>query len=369
MSRTSALSSFPKLLNVKIAEQLNHEIRNGVYPVGSYFPSEKEIAARFSVAQMTIRHALSLLEKKGMILRQHGKKTTVVSAQEKLTIGLLFGPSLTEETAYFYRAILAAFREETPARHWELRVFDALQTRSARLHPQRESLLNQLVQDARNSTFDGLIKIAVLPDDIEEADLATLPSVSMSHHKGADIHLDAYRFGYHAVEELVRNGCKRISYIRTRFEDENFNSSDITGMLDAAKDIGIPLPQVESIYIVEIMGQCNRMLHERTVELFSRWKDLPADQRPNGLVVSDDTVMRVVSMALTQSGLKAPEQVRLICATHDRADFHYVAPVTRYVYPIRQLVHELLRALEAKLNGTPLEQKPTFIQGDWRSEP
>ncbi len=53
-----------------IRDQLAEEIVKGAYGSGDQLPSERELAARFGVARMTIREALLLLEADGLVYRE-----------------------------------------------------------------------------------------------------------------------------------------------------------------------------------------------------------------------------------------------------------------------------------------------------------
>lgn len=62
---------------IHISKILKSEIFNGIYPDGSYFPSENELTTRFSVTRNTIRNAVNLLVRDGLLNKQQGKRITV----------------------------------------------------------------------------------------------------------------------------------------------------------------------------------------------------------------------------------------------------------------------------------------------------
>lgn len=367
MSNTATTATPPgKPLHLQIAHQLQQEIGGKIFPPGSCLPSEKEIAVRFGVAPMTVRQALSLLEDRGMILRRRGKKTEVTSALEKVTLGILFGPSLTEETAYFYRAVLSAFREHALERNWTLKVFDALQLRSAELHPQRNAILGQLVHEVKGYGINGTIQISIQKQDIVGVLPQSIPSVGVSAATMADINLDAWQFGYAAIKDHFLHGRKRICYIRTRFADESATGAiqaDLDGMAAAAAELNIPAPTICNLVVDVSMGASSERLHRLVVEIFTRWKSLPEEQRPNALIVSDDVMMRIVSMALAEAGLCTSDELRIIVSTHDRADFYYMVKVHRFAYPIGELVRQTFDLLESRMQGTNDPNLPIRIHG------
>jgi GntR family transcriptional regulator len=58
-----------------IGEALQHQI--GSLPPDSLLPSEHDLARRFGVSRVTIRRALGILERSGLVTRQRGRGTTV----------------------------------------------------------------------------------------------------------------------------------------------------------------------------------------------------------------------------------------------------------------------------------------------------
>lgn len=67
----------PRHLAPNIAQNIRDEIANGAWLAGSSLPNERLMAERFGVARNTVRNALSLLEREGLIARQVGRGTIV----------------------------------------------------------------------------------------------------------------------------------------------------------------------------------------------------------------------------------------------------------------------------------------------------
>ena len=65
----------------RIRQQLLSEIATGAFIIGEAFPSENELANRFSVSRMTARRALKELEHEGYISRTPGKGNTLKKPQ------------------------------------------------------------------------------------------------------------------------------------------------------------------------------------------------------------------------------------------------------------------------------------------------
>lgn len=102
-------------LHAQITEALQLQIKAGELKAGENFPSERELAERFSVSRMTVRQALLRLRSDGLIYRERGVGTFVANrkidvhtrnlsgfSEEMISLGLT--PSsrvlqLTRETA------------------------------------------------------------------------------------------------------------------------------------------------------------------------------------------------------------------------------------------------------------------------------
>ncbi|HOA25517.1 MAG: GntR family transcriptional regulator [Aggregatilineales bacterium] len=67
----------PAPLAIQVAKSLRKLLQRSEYITGGRLPSEPELAAQFGVSRGTIREALAMLEREGMIFRRHGSGTYV----------------------------------------------------------------------------------------------------------------------------------------------------------------------------------------------------------------------------------------------------------------------------------------------------
>jgi GntR family transcriptional regulator len=61
-------------LYLQIAQCIEDEIRSGRLPIGHRFPAEPALAVKFGVSRLTLRHALTILEHRGLIDRRVGRQ-------------------------------------------------------------------------------------------------------------------------------------------------------------------------------------------------------------------------------------------------------------------------------------------------------
>ena len=65
----------------QISDTLLAGIRDGKFPVGTFLPGELELINRFDASRHTIREALRVLEDMGLVKRQRGRGTLVLSTK------------------------------------------------------------------------------------------------------------------------------------------------------------------------------------------------------------------------------------------------------------------------------------------------
>src|SRR4029434_6553500 len=73
----------------RIAETLRDRIREGLLAPGARLDNQRQLAKSFGVTLMTLRQALELLERDGLITRRHGLGTLVASPPTTYDIPLL----------------------------------------------------------------------------------------------------------------------------------------------------------------------------------------------------------------------------------------------------------------------------------------
>ncbi|MBL8702695.1 MAG: GntR family transcriptional regulator [Alphaproteobacteria bacterium] len=72
----------------QVYRRLREQIFNGPLHVGERLPAEDELALRFKVSRITLRHALRLLADEGLIARRQGRGTFVAGATRPMIASL-----------------------------------------------------------------------------------------------------------------------------------------------------------------------------------------------------------------------------------------------------------------------------------------
>jgi GntR family transcriptional regulator len=78
----------PVPLYFQVAQQLEAAIADGRFPPGSRLPNEVELAAKLAFSRPTMRRAMDYLVDRGLIVRQRGVGTRVVSPNVRRSLNL-----------------------------------------------------------------------------------------------------------------------------------------------------------------------------------------------------------------------------------------------------------------------------------------
>ena len=108
----NARSSQPLYLGVY--GTLRDALHKGEWQVGASFPSEAQLADRFRVSRITIRHALRLLEGEGYIRKARARRPVVVTTRR---LGAAVGSSNRSTTSSLWLATRGSRYKPGDARH------------------------------------------------------------------------------------------------------------------------------------------------------------------------------------------------------------------------------------------------------------
>lgn len=78
--------SSPVSLYIQLKEILIERINDGIYPAGSFIPSESKLISEFSVSITTVRKTVNELSRMGLVEKIHGKGTRIISKEIKMDI-------------------------------------------------------------------------------------------------------------------------------------------------------------------------------------------------------------------------------------------------------------------------------------------
>lgn len=340
----------------QIAERLQRDIESGRYPLGEKLPSERDLAKRLEAGNLTVRQGISLLVKKGLVRREHGSGTYVIASRALPLIGVMFGPSLVAESGHFYRALFAALQIKIMDSGYLCRSYDGF-NHAEYQEPEQALPFQLLERTTRSNPLAGVIQVSVSDRRWnEKSQLRGVPAVSCGERE-RDVIIDFTNFGRDALTHLAGEGRRRIVYLRCFLNPQN----DLGGIGDAAKKLGVPMPLVVSI---DDSGRGTEVNAYRAVrELLA---STPDEDRPDGLIISDDIAARGAALALIKAGIDVPKDISVVALGNEGINHHYGIPIKRHMLSPTEIAEALFSVLRERMAGRE-PASPRQIVGAWEA--
>ena len=306
MSRHTA-QSLPVVRRLPVSagveRQLRQRIIDGVYRAHVYLPSERQLAKDFSTSRVTVAHALSALERDGLVLRTPGRGTRVLPVMDRLAqskVGIVHGELLSMETVT-YRDSLLTLQGVRDALE---RLDFPYELVSVEKPPEAELLLSRFgaVLFVESCYGDGKLlreleqrKIPVVVAKLEDETATDDLEVSATWVD----HLEPIR---QAVRTFVNLGHRRIGFVG-RDANFGFHGKAREGYLQGLKEAGLD-GSGSMIGVCEKTDALSGYLAALTL--------LSAPTVPTAIVAARDSLAEGVCRAIKESGLVVGHQVSVI---------------------------------------------------------
>lgn len=351
-------------MHLQIERQVQRQILTGALAPAQRLPTTRSLAAEWRVDCKTVQRAMQRLRGAGLIERNPKRGTYVRATRVRPLIGIVVGPNLFRADAYFYRALVVAIQEELARRQWDHRVYDNL---SCRAKDEKEALHRHILADIRNHTYKGLLWIDAPADRFKQEVLTRdLPKVFFADDANV---LDMYGFARAAVAYLAGHGRGRLFCIRGAVAPKRVKD-DADGFRDGCAAHGLDAAR-GSICQLTHLGETMTPLadwlgYRRIAALLKTWQE--TGTRPDGVIVSDDVIMRGVAVGLREHGVKVPEEMLVVAATKAEIRHLYAVPVARYEFSVGEIARQLVDRLWRLVVKEPLPRPPAPVQGHFADE-
>lgn len=190
-----------------VADKLRECIEDGVYERGSPLPAERVLAEQYGVNRLTLRKALDLLHRQGVVERRKGRGTFVAYEVRDPDTVLYMGPT----SEHFYQGFYTALCAEAQSRRQAVTAFTPVESDEQTIEQFRRFMHNHHHLVCTDHAWRHL-KDAV-PEDMHVIRISGLMSVGEVHSNERPSHIistDAYRAAKLAVEHLINLGHRRI---------------------------------------------------------------------------------------------------------------------------------------------------------------
>lgn len=284
---------------------LESRIRTGVYPAGTWLPTERELAEEFSVHRNIIRRAISRLGDVGLLERRPGHRPVIrrpMNAEAtSRTIALVMG---NEPVFHAFQPIMRGCEREASAEGYRLVYMDtfAYEPDTTRRR-EAEALQSLLCGPVAGVVLWSLKPVAasVLACELQEAGMPVVAIDRPLPQCPTDfVGVDNVRAASQMVEHLLQTGRRRIRHITLGGEGapiwdrlEGYRRAiRATGAAVAPEELTISAAELETSRIDEIAAELLR-------------GPQPADA---AFAVNDIVAWRLVH-ALRRVGIRIPEDM------------------------------------------------------------
>lgn len=290
---------------VRVADDLRAKLGHSPFDYGAQLPGEIELAKAYNLSRGTIRAALDILAKEGLISRQPGRGTLILSPdakdQARYRIAVVWSIIRAISTEMF-----AGLESQVAEAGCDL-IFS-----TSEHQPDKEAqILNRLLK----SDIDGIVLYGT--GDRNNNQLLTafvekgIPLILLDRFvpelrdQVCWVCSDNQQGAYELTRHLIESGHRRIAHIIWTPDNENINTlaERRAGYLQALAEANL---DQEPAPVLSVCGQ--EWYHADFSRLFSEFLN---HHRPTALFFSNDAAAFRAIPLLEQYGLRVPQDISL----------------------------------------------------------
>ncbi len=355
----------PKLKEDRVLRMIRKQIIDGRYPPGSRLPTRAEIEEEFEVSRQTLQNVFDALLAEGFVDSRGRHGTFVTDNPPHLSdYGLVFPrhPSGEDPWPNFWTALFneAQSLHREGKRHFHAFYGGAFDNTGSGSYDN----LQDMVTSGR---LAGLI-FPARPFHLKGTQILEQPGMPRVMISGADMAPGSVSLSLgfdalceKALDHLKSCGCKRIAFVVA-----NSPGEFLKVLWPMVNEMCTQRGLTTRFDLVQGCDPLRPQWARRTAAMIAK---LPADQRPDGLVIGDDNLVSDVVGGLIRGddGLVIGRDIEVI----GHANFPWVTPspqpITRCGYDIREVMRTCIESIDRQRRG---EHPPsqTFIKPMLESE-
>jgi DNA-binding LacI/PurR family transcriptional regulator len=352
----------PPVKQREIINALHLDMIEGRLPPGLRLPTRRELVLRFGGSLMSIQHALDQLSRERFV-ETRGPAGTFVCQRP---------PHLFE-----YALVFA----QTPASVGFRRFWTALSQEAQRLnaHPQATRHITcwyGIDGHADNEDFQRLTSMvqrrqmagvifASAPFLLAGTSLLEQPGIARAaittivdrEHGVAVIHPDPISFLNRAAEHLASKGRRRVAVLSVPAAYESWNKH----LQTLAKQNRFIIHPFWNLGIEPSTGAALRGIAHLLMHAGQ-------DERPDGLIITDDNMLEPVTDGLIDAGVRVPDDLEIVAHCNFPWPTPSALPVCRLGFDASQVLAACLRAVDRQLAGHKPSRRAVNITARFESE-
>lgn len=290
LDRSDSVPLYKQLIDL-----VKQQIESGVFLPGELLASERELCKQYEVSLITVRQALVQLSQSGWVNRVAGKGTYVAERRgvEPSGHGAPLGVVLPESEHLIGKAFSAdfmfGFGAVSGEFEYNMKLYSALDV--------------QYLEDVLNKRVQGLVVTGVEIPQWRLLQKAGIPFVLIGDWDEEGVYVvdvDNVNVSDLQTTHLLESGCKRIGFINAQDGQSPFSMDRLEGYRRTLRRAEFPADP----RLIQTCDFSAESGYDAARELLRHKVD--------GLVAVDDVVATGAAKAVLDSGLRIPEDVRII---------------------------------------------------------
>ena len=338
----------------KVYETLRREILDGRYSDARSFPSSPALARRFGITRFTVRQALDILTKEGLIRSERGRGTFVTKMGSDRQIGLIVpGVAYSE----FFQPIVTALSGVCTENGYGLSIGSVFSTDGAERARQAMALAHDLAEKRVsgvilqpiesipnaprvNKKILSVFAAADIPVVLLDSDIVPPPDRSAYDVVGVD-NCDA---GRRMAVHLIAAGAKRIRFVSMPLPCYSIRLR-FAGVQSVLAAHGVLLKEMEELDASDAAA----------VRRFLRM------ERPDGIVCCCDTFAAFFKRTLEKLGKSVPKDM-LLAGFDDVQHARIMTPaLTTARQPCAEIAQAAFRTLIERMRDPALPAREILL--------
>ncbi len=337
----------------QISDQLRSEIVQGNLPAGTKLPSAVELSVSWGVSSCTVHNALTSLVKAGLLNRQRGTGTFVAERKKKLTCAAIYyGSAFWKGIEIgFFRLLYSAIQAEFEKQGVKTRLII-----DSRNPGEQTTIYPPLADAIRADEVQALIHSLGNRNITSSLRKLSIPSALFTNGSAIpnNVSFDLRQFLEVSMDRLKREGCRTVGLISNMsLENEDGKHTPFHSyFVEVAGERGL---EIKNSWIRSAPkqflspGKFERFGYDSFQAIWNQ------PERPEGLIVYPDEVVRGALMAIAESHISVPKDLKLALHRNEGIDILCPFPAAWATSSPTEAARALIGQIQRQFDGEPVE--------------
>jgi len=305
----------------QIASALRSEILAHHKP-GSRLETTAAMAERFQVSKLTISQALVVLNKEGLVESRKGSGVYMKQIEDHRHVGILMDHDISDpRLSFFFVRISQQLRGFFRNQGYRYRLY-AGHSAAAEATPRLSC--TEFVEAAQANQLCGVAVVlgAKHPEWIKPTRLNKVPVVGPPEYE-CGVESDVLEMVRQGTARLIKEGRRKIAFLA--WQAKGNGGGWVQTFESSLREAGVPIRDKWIRHEVHPSRPGAGWEEFREI-----W--MASDKKPDGLLVTDDLLMREATAAVCETRVRVPEQLMIVAHANRGSGIHYPFPVWQMEY-------------------------------------